>query len=357
MLYGATVSSVVSKQGESQMMTISISSLDDKFSLENNKISSESFELLMSLLFDPRLDDNGNFFAEDIEREKRLLIQRLDSEDNEKRIYALRQLEKNMFKGEPYAINRYGTAEQIKTVTNDELLTALSYLKENSKIQITVVGTADVDEIKSIAVKYFSTVNRNYIAPTCATLVAKAEKVNTIVERIDVKQGKLVLGFRVNKPIKPSGDPQMRAFNDVFGGGPYSKLFANVREKLSLCYYCSARFDRRKNCLIVQCGCEEENMDKAVDEILNQLEEIKKGNFDDEFTSSKMGLADNINSVNDDSLSLATWYATQITDDEIVSTADSVKDNNDVTKQQIQECASLLSLDTIYKLVGTKEGE
>jgi predicted Zn-dependent peptidase len=198
---------------------------------------------------------------------------------------------------------------------------------------------------------------RNYIAPQLAVLVPKADKVNTVVERIDVKQGKLVLGFRVNKEIKASGDPQMRAFNDVFGGGPYSKLFANVREKLSLCYYCSARFDRAKNCLIIQCGCEEENMDKAVNEILNQLEEIKNGNFDDEFASSKIGLADNINSVNDDSLSLTGWYVSQMTDNEIISPAESVEKNNDVTKAEVQECASLLSLDTIYKLVGTKEGE
>jgi predicted Zn-dependent peptidase len=130
-----------------------------------------------------------------------------------------------------------------------------------------------------------------------------------------------------------------------------------VREKLSLCYYCSARFDRRKNCLIIQCGCEEENMDKAVNEILNQLKEIESGNFDEEFASSKIGLSDNINSVNDDSISLSSWYSTQISDSEIVSPSQSSNDNNGVTKEQVQKCASLLSLDTVYKLVSTKEGE
>lgn len=357
MLYGASVTPVVTKQGENQMLTIAVSSLDDRFSLENDKISTESFKLLMSLVFDVNVDESGFFYADDIEREKRLLIERLESEDNEKRIYSLRQLEKNMFSGEPYAINRYGTADDIKALSNDDLLSALSYLKKNAKIQITAVGTADINEIASIAKKYFDGVCREYIEPQTAVFVPEAEKVNTVTERIDVKQGKLVLGFRVNKKIEPKGCPEMRAFCDVFGGGPYSKLFANVREKLSLCYYCSARYDRHKSTVIIQCGCEEENMDRAVDEILNQLEEIKNGNFDEELSSSRIGLTDTINGVNDDSLSLSNWYASQISDAEILSPAYSAGQNNNVTKSQVQECASLLSLDTVYKLVGNKEGE
>ena len=149
----------------------------------------------------------------------------------------------------------------------------------------------------------------------------------------------------------------MLAFSDVFGGGPYSKLFLNVREKLSLCYYCSAKYDRRKSSVIIQCGCEEENMDKAVEEILNQLSDIKNGSFDDAFASSKIALADALNAVYDDSLTLSSWYLTQIADDEIISPADSASNISAVTKQQVQDCADLLTLDTIYKLVGNKEGE
>lgn len=357
MLYGAVLEPIVTKLGENQMLTIAISSLDDRFSLESTKISAESFELLMSLLFDANVDENGCFYAEDTEREKRLLTERLESEENEKRLYSLRQLEKNMFSGEPYAVNRYGTIEDIRAVTNDDLKDALSYLRQSAKIQITVVGTADIDEIVSIAKKHFSGVSRAYAEPQEAVFIPKAERVNTVTERIEVKQGKLVLGFRADRKIQPNGDPEMRAFSDVFGGGPYSKLFANVREKLSLCYYCSARYDRRKSALIIQCGCEEENMDNAVQEILNQLEEIKKGNFDEEMASSKIGLTDTINGVNDDSLSLSNWYANQIDDDVILSPAQSAEQNNNVTKAQIQECASLLSLDTIYKLVSCREGE
>lgn len=149
----------------------------------------------------------------------------------------------------------------------------------------------------------------------------------------------------------------MRSFADVFGGGPYSKLFANVREKMSLCYYCSARYVRQKSFIVVQSGCEEENMDKAVSEILNQIEEIKKGNFDYEFSSSKMALTDAINSVYDAPESLEVWYTSQMADKNIKSPAESAAENKSVTKEQIMECANLISLDTVYRLVGNGDKE
>lgn len=357
MLYGANVASQVSKHGENQVLSLFISSLDDKFSIEGDSISRESIELLMSLIFNPSLDENGDFVQADIDREKRLLCEALESEVNEKRIYSLRQLEENMFKNEAFSINAYGTIDDIKAVTNDDLKKALDYIKTNSKIQITVVGTADKNAIIDVAKSYFDNVNRDYIKPQPAEFIPVAKEVNTVTERIDVKQGKLVLGFRVNLQSDFEPAPNMRSFSDVLGSGPYSKLFLNVREKLSLCYYCFARYDRRKSSIIIQCGCEEENMDKAVEEILNQIENIKNGNFEDTFKSSKIGLNDTINGVNDDSLMLLRWYGGQIADDKILSPSDSVADNEAVTFDEVKACAELLSLDTIYKLVGNKEGE
>ncbi len=149
----------------------------------------------------------------------------------------------------------------------------------------------------------------------------------------------------------------MRSFADVFGGGPYSRLFTKVREEMSLCYYCSARYNRQKSFIIVQCGCEEENMEKAVSQILRQLDEIKNGNFDYEFKSSKISLTDAINSVYDAPESLENWYLSQITDDEFKAPGESAARNNAVTKEQIIECADLVTLDTIYRLVSTGEDE
>jgi predicted Zn-dependent peptidase len=356
-LYGATLLATVTKVGECQLLKLGITCLDDKFSLDGESISLECVKLLTSLLFEPRLDDNGDFFADDVESEKRILIEKLEAEDNEKRVYVLRQTEKTMFKDEPYGINRYGTVEDIKALSVSDVKKAWSNVLSTAKVMATVVGSCDVDKACEYISSAFSKIERNYLPLPQPVFVPESKEVKEHMERIDVKQGKLVLGFRVNLKPDDALAPAMRSFCDIFGGGPYSKLFANVREKLSLCYYCSARYTRLKSTILIQCGCNEENMDKAVNEILNQLETIKNGDFEEEFNSSKIGLTDTIMSVNDAPEAIEAWYASQITDDCIKSPEDSASENNSVTAEQVKACASLLSLDTIYKLSAPKEAE
>ena len=357
MLYGASLNCNVVKQGKYQVLTIFLSALDDRFAISDEKISEESARLLLSLLFSPKLNENGCFFKEDIEREKSVLSEKLEGEANEKRVYALRRLEEEMFKGEAFSVNPLGTLESIKNVSESDLNEALKDFTEKAKIQIVTVGNADSDNLVSLFSSYFKNVKRSYTPLEKVELIPCANEVKTVEERQTIKQGKLVLGFRVNLDSEDEKTTAMRIFCDVFGGGPYSKLFMNVREKLSLCYYCSARYLRRNNCIIIQCGCEEENMEKAVNEIQRQIEDIKNGCFETEFDSSKKGLCDSVKSVIDDSTVLLGWYLSQITDSEVLTPDQVIDSYNKTSFSDIQSCASLLSLDTVYKLMSQKEAE
>lgn len=356
-MYGALLYAAVSKVGECQVLKLGISSLDDRFSLDGESISFDCIKLLLSMLFEPNLDENGLLCSDDVEAEKRLLTEKIEAEKNEKRIYVLRKTEEAMFKDEPYGVNRYGTVEQINALTAERVTEAWKNALARARVMITTVGSADADKIAHCVSQAFSSVGRCYTALPRAVFVPECGRVSEYMERMDVKQGKLVLGFRVNlKPDDPLA-PAMRSFCDIFGGGPYSKLFANVREKLSLCYYYSAMYTRLKSVIMIQCGCNEENMDKAVSEILAQLEEIKNGNFLEEFNSSKIGLSDTIMSVNDSPDALEAWYSNQLTDCDIKSPEQAAGENNAVTAEQVQSCAALLTLDTVYKLSSPKEAE
>lgn len=357
LLYGAVLQPSVSKIGEAQVLRMGITCIDDRFSLDSERVSIECAKLLLSLLFEPRLDENGNFFSEDIEREKRILAEKIESEENEKRIYANRRAEEIMFSGEPYAVSRYGTKKDVFEITKQDVLSAWKNMIKTGKILLTVVGSADMKDISALVSEYFENVERDFSPLPKAVFIPKAEKVQEQEERIDVKQGKLVLGFRVD--MKPDDEltPAMRSFTNIFGGNSYSKLFTKVREEMSLCYYCSARYIRQKSFILVQCGCEEENMDKAVEQILKQIEEIKNGNFDFEFNSTKIGLTDSFNSVYDTPESIEGWYVSQIIDDKLLSPGECAELNNAVTKEQVIECANRVSLDTVYRLVSAEEGE
>ena len=327
-LYGATLNDTVSKIGECQVLSLSATCLNDKFSLDGESITFECVKLLSSLIFEPKLDENGNFFDEDIEAEKRILIEK---------------------------INKYGYVKDVETLSSDDIKTAWVNALSKAKILITVVGNTDIDKVYNHLLGEFKNINRNYIHLPNPVFVGKSEKVNNYIERIDVKQGKLVLGFRAD--VKPKDDlaKAMRSFTDIFGGGPYSKLFANVREKMSLCYYCSARYTRLKSCILVQCGCLEENMDKAVNEILHQLDVIKSGDYEEEFNSSRMALVDAVGAVCDMPETIESWYIQQICDERYKTPQEVCDDINNVKYGEIKECANLVSLDTVYKLVGQEE--
>lgn len=354
-LYGATLNDTVSKIGECQVLSLSATCLNDKFSLDGESIAFECVKLLSSLIFEPKLDENGNFFDEDIEAEKRILIEKINSEENEKRIYVLRKTEEKMFSNEPYSINKYGYVKDVETLSSNDIKTAWVNALSKAKILITVVGNTDIDKVYNHLLGEFKNINRNYIHLPNPVFIGKSEKVNNYIERIDVKQGKLVLGFRAD--VKPKDDlaKAMRSFTDIFGGGPYSKLFANVREKMSLCYYCSARYTRLKSCILVQCGCLEENMDKAVNEILHQLDVIKSGDYEEEFNSSRMALVDAVGAVCDMPETIESWYIQQICDERYKTPQEVCDDINNVKYSEIKECANLVSLDTVYKLVGQEE--
>lgn len=354
-LYGASVYPTVVKLGENQVLKLNAFSVDDRFSLDGESISFECMKLLISLILEPKLDENGDFYKEDVEAEKRLLIEKIEAENNEKRFYVLRQAESLMFENEAYSVNKYGDIESIKKINVKQCKEAYKKLLSKAKIMITVVGNTNAEKTVSFVKDAFSKIERNFVSLKETEFVAKANQVKEKMERIDVNQGKLVLGFRVNLKPEDKLTPAMRVFCDIFGGGPYSKLFANVREKLSLCYYCSAGYTKLKSYIMIQCGCNEENMDKAVEEILRQLEIIKNGDFDEELSSSKMALKDIYLSVNDMPNPLESWYSNQITQSDLKSPEKTSEEIELVTKEQIIECANLLSLDTVYKLSSPKE--
>lgn len=356
-LYGATLTANIQKVGELQVMKLGVTSLDDRFAFDDESISVSCLELLLSLLFEPLFDENSMFREEDLNSEKRVLLEKIAAEENDKRIYAVRRMEEIMFDGEPYGTNRFGSVESINAATPKSVTDAWKTMLSKGKILVTVVGNIDMPAAEKIINERFSSVERIYEPFSKTVFVPKADKVNEVCEKENIQQGKLVLGFRVDMKPDDERAAAMRSFCDAFGGGPYSKLFANVREKMSLCYYCSARYVRQKSYIYIQCGCEEENMQKAVDEIMNQLEEMKKGHCSSELDSSRIAVGDLLRSVADMPTGIEAWYSSQIADETFISPNQSAELNNSVTLEDVVACAKLLSLDTVYKLVSDKEDE
>lgn len=353
-LYGAEIAADVTKIGEHQVIKFEIACIDDRFALDGESISDECCQLLFDLIFKPKLVD-GVFDSNVIESEKRLLSERLLAETTDKKLYAKRRCEEIMFADEIFGINRLGTLKAINSATPETVYEAYNEVMQSADITFCVSG-GKFSQIKTLINKNLSGIERNVIKSR-TLFVEKATEVKYVKEQQDVNQGKLVMGFRMGMTEVTDNYPARRVMVDLFGGSPSSKLFSIVREKMSLCYYCSARMFRHKGVMFVQSGIESCNEEKAKNAILSQLEDIKNGNFtDSDVKSSVRALEDAFKSVSDSAEALESWFTSQIISGEFLYPEDFIKGFGNVTRDEIIKVASEVTLDTVFMLEGTEQG-
>ncbi len=349
-LYGADLSCSVSKCGDCFHTKIGISVINDELAFEQDSPVGNAAKLLSGLLFSPAVSDE-TFFEEDIKREKRKTIERIEGEINNKRAFARTRMLEEMFGDDPYGKFIYGSASEVGKISGKELYGAWCELLSKSYVRINVIGKEYPIAVFGTAKEYFSKLDRENIADTSSICVIdETENPRDITERFDVTQGKLALGFTSKLKGSLKTAAALSLFSDIFGGGPYSKLFSNVREKQSLCYYCSASSRRSKGIVLVESGIEEANAQKTIDAVLSQLEEMKKGNFDDSvIEASKKAITDSLYGYSDNAAALDIWYSREINED--ISPEDAAEIVMKVTREEIIEAAKGVKLHTIYRLL------
>lgn len=354
-LYGASLYADVRKIGEAQALSIAAVGIDDRYSLEGESVSQQLAQLLCDLLFDPALED-GAFRQEDIEQERRQLIDLIDSEYNDKRTYARQRCEQLMCENEAFGVSRFGTREQVERLTAGEIAEAWQNALKTARVELMMLGSSDPLRASEGFQKAFAGLKRAKPADCPTQVIPSAQKVRAFHDQMEVAQAKLVLGFRAGTAAPDEGVMAARLMSALYGGTPHSKLFLNVREKMSLCYYCSSRYDRNKGLLLVESGVEQQNIEKAKKEILRQLEQVQQGRFDDsEIEAAKMSSANSFRTMADYQGGLEYWYLSQIFDGRLQSPEEAAQEICGVTREQIVEAAKKVTLDTVYTLTGKEE--
>ena len=354
-LYNAALACECTKLGDLQLLSVSITCMENKYALDGSDIILKCANMLSSLIFNP-LCDEGGFEEQNFEKEKRLMLERIDSEINNKRSYALSRCVAEVCKGEPCSIPRYGSRQGQVELTRGELYAAWETLLRTAYVRIGYLASEENEKVFDVLGKAFSDLNRKVIDINAPIVSPAKETVSEIHDRMPVKQGKLVLGFRTNIHGGDKDTYKVMVTTDLFGGGPYSRLFDNVREKMSLCYYCAARANRGKGYMTVDSGVEFDNMDKTHNEILNQLDIMCKGEFDDEaLAASKRALCDTFRAAGDSQPLIDRWHADRLFVADAPSPDEVAALINSVTKEDVIETAKTFKLDTVYRLLGQEE--
>ncbi|MCL2815556.1 MAG: insulinase family protein, partial [Oscillospiraceae bacterium] len=278
---------------------------------------------------------------------------------NNKNAYVYKKCVEKMCEGERFAINNLGSQESVKQIGAKELYAHYRYILSHCAIEIFCVG--NFGGIKDAVTEKFKEllgdIGRGPIEDCETDAHAHADFKGETIEPMEVNQGKLAVGFRMGTSNKSGDFAKFVLFESVYANTPNGKLFQNVRERLSLCYYCMTKADSAKGIIVVLCGIENSDRQKTSDEILRLLEELKNGVFTDEdIEAARLAVINSYKEVSDSAGNIVYWYLRRLLCGNLKTPEDAEREINEVTKEDIIKTAKNLSLDSIYFLQGTLEG-
>ncbi len=355
-LYASDISAVYVKRAESLIVGFSADFVKDAFLPEKgeNLLNSVS-ALLFDILFDP-LIENGAFRESYVAGEKADLINAIGAKINNKAAYAKERCTEIMFGARPYGISELGTVEEVRAATSKQIYERYKQIAETAPIEIFFNGECDADALSEIVKSRIPTSARRKTSfPTRAFLDGDPDEVTEVTDEMPVAQGKLVMGLRMSGVNVNAPDAAaFNVFNEIFGGSANSKLFMNVREAMSLCYYCRSMPDMFMSALFISSGIEPENREKAKKAILEQLDAMKAGDFsDDDIAEAKLSLCNAYKELDDSASALCLWYLSRVIFGNDGTPEDTMEKIRAVTADEIRAAAEKVSLDTVYFIKGT----
>ena len=353
-MYGTSFDCGIDKIGDNHVIKFYAESIDASFVPDNEELLRTQLNILFSIAFNPVIE-NGMFKQEYVESEKENIRQKIREKIDNKEQYAVDKCIEAMYKEAPYALYKYGNEQDLKTIDAKSLFDRYQEIIKTAKIDIFVSGNIDEKNVKEIIAEEISKYNlipreSEYIQNNEQTEIKEIVSTKTIEEKLDVAQGKLILGLDVMEN-KPNSRFAVGIFNVILGESATSKLFQNVREKASLAYSARSIYIRQKNNIFIRCGIEIPNYEKALNIILKQLDDMKDGNFTDEdIENAKKYTINGINSVEEEQDTEITYYMSQELSGLNTDLEQYAKEVKKVTKEQIIDIANKIQINTILFL-------
>lgn len=354
-VYDTDIDDAVYKRGDTQIIEMRMRVLDNRFAIDGMNITQRALALLGDLIFRP-VTENGVFLEEYVESEKQMLIEDIRAQINDKRRFAMQRLNEEMFADDVYGVCELGTVESVEAVCPVCLWKQYKEVLSRARVEIFAVGNFDFEALSEIFRSLFASVERKDLYQTETKMLIPKETVKKVCERQNIAQGKLSMGFYTGITASDENYTAMQMLNVIYGAGVTSKLFCNVREKLSLCYYCGSSDNAQKGFMTVNSGIEFKNEKKAADEILAQLDEIKKGNIsENELRDARLALLDSVERIADSVGNMLNWYFSGVMNGVLLTPAEKRAKIEAVTAEDIVKIAENIRLDTYYFLCGKEE--
>ncbi|MBS7527528.1 insulinase family protein [Fusibacter paucivorans] len=349
MLYGGVLVTDVHKYGEKQMIQIKMTVADGR-RIDDETVLPQAFELLNEILNAPKCVDGG-FDPEIFETAKAGLASEIEARKEDKTMWTLSKCLETMCADEPYALHEYGTLAGLDAITPKQLFEHYQNVLKSSEMDIVVLGDVEADDIVTLIQDKLHFERGVLEKISKEKIIVPVEAVKTLKGTLDVKQARLMLGYRMNIPYD---DPAYLAGfigTLILGYGGSSRLFKEVREKASLCYSTFARAERYKAIMFVYAGIDAKNYDQALALILEEVKKLKEGQIETEdIEIATKAFVSSLESVSDFPNSYINYYFNQYLSGGELEVEAYIDKINAVTKMEIVEALNRFELDTIVFL-------
>ena len=350
-LYGASVSPLVRRVGDYQNTGLFCGFMDDRFALPGDRVLEPMIDFLQEILLESPLEEGG-FLPAFVESEKKNLIATIESELNDKRAYAMSRLLKIMCREDTFGLPRLGEPDQVAAIAPAALLAHYKNILRTSPIQLFYVGSADSTQVAEMLQPMLAKLARSHVPMAPQTGFHPSPKQDT-VEVMEVSQGKLCMGFTTPITNRMPQFPAMQLLNTIFGAGMTSKLFMNVREKMSLCYSIGSGYYGTKGIVTVSAGIDFEKETVTREEVLHQLALCRQGEISpEELTAAKEAILSSLRATHDSPGSIEGYYATAALSGMGMTPAEYMTAVENVTLDDVISAANTLQLHTPYFLKG-----
>lgn len=352
-LYGATVGSLVRRVGDYQTTGFYCSFTEDRYAFNGDRILEPVVDFLRQLLLEPKLE-NGVFDSSFVESEKRNMLSAMEAQKNDKRIYAASQLMKRMCALDSTGIPRLGEPEQVQVQEPEGLYAHYQKILRESRIDLFYVGSQAPARVAQLLAPVFQGLDRSYVNLPMQMPFQDGGTTRT-EEAMEVTQGKLQMGFVTPSTLNTPDFVPMQVLNSVFGGGMTSKLFMNVREKMSLCYDIASSYQGGKGILTVGAGMDCEMAETVEKEIICQLEQCRNGEISQaELESAQQSLLSSLRGIHDSPSSIENYYATGALSGMKLTIPEYMEQVCQVTVPRLAELAQNTKLHSVFLLKGVQ---
>ena len=355
-MYGASFDNGIDKTGDNQILKFYIETINDNYIPQNGEnMLKTSIKKLLEIVFNPLVKDE-KFNEEYVRQEKENIKRIIEGKTDNKAMYANERCIEEIYKNEPFGLYKYGYIEDLENIDAKNLYKYYEQMISICKVDIFVSGNIeeDVEQIlgENENIKKLQERENKIIFET-----SQKEKIkeHEVIERMDVTQGKIVIGMDLTLE-NANQKYDAIVYNAILGGTANSKMFQEVREKASLAYSAGSTYLRYKGNIFIKCGIEIKNYKKTLEIIRKHLDDMKNGNFTDEdIENAKKSIISGIRSIDDEQDTEITYFFGQELTNEKVSTEEYIKNIENVSKQAIIKIANSLQINTIYFLRNKEE--